>query len=174
MSYVAPPPGTTVEIRRTQAHSVQFAFERGVILASTIGWIIVYFPGTLDRLADPADPTSIRGLDTANVTYRELVDCDPAWVVSTWKRLEQAGFGLLKGLEALRIWKLAATIAQHHLDSGATQLITRAQWESWAGRPLTDDDLARLRTAIPHSTIPDAVGTIVSGLDERDTARAAQ
>ena len=171
MSYVTPRPGTAVEIRRPRPHSVQFTIERGVILAATVGWIIVYFPGTLDQFADPADPSSVRGLDTANVTYRELVDCDPAWVLGTWKRLEQAG--LLQGLEAVRIWELAATIAQHRLDSSVTQVITRAQWECWAGRPLTEDDFALLRKAVPHSTIPEVVAAIVSGFDERDAAGAA-
>lgn len=42
-------------------------------------------------------------------------------------------------------------------------LLTRAQLETWAGRPLTDDDLARLEKCIPGSSIPDAIATIAAG-----------
>lgn len=42
-------------------------------------------------------------------------------------------------------------------------LITRQQLDEWAGRPLLDDELDRLRGALPHSSIPDAIGTIVDG-----------
>ncbi|WP_194838622.1 hypothetical protein [Nocardia sp. XZ_19_369] len=45
------------------------------------------------------------------------------------------------------------------------QLITRAQAESWARRPLTNEDMDRLDTAIPHSSIPEAIATIVDGFD---------
>lgn len=43
--------------------------------------------------------------------------------------------------------------------------ITREQAESWAGRPLDDHDLNRLRKAIPHSSIPAAIEEIVAGFD---------
>lgn len=42
------------------------------------------------------------------------------------------------------------------------ELVTREQAESWAGRALSGDELERLSDAIPNSSIPDAVGTIVS------------
>lgn len=42
-------------------------------------------------------------------------------------------------------------------------LITRDQANEWAGgSPLTDAEYERLRLAIPHSSIPDAVETIVN------------
>jgi hypothetical protein len=44
--------------------------------------------------------------------------------------------------------------------------ITREQLEAWAGRALTDDEVHALDDAIPNSSIPDAVGTIVAGMDE--------
>ncbi|WP_329431028.1 hypothetical protein OG339_48585 (plasmid) [Streptosporangium sp. NBC_01495] len=43
-------------------------------------------------------------------------------------------------------------------------VLTREQLEEWAGRPLTDDDVALLDDCIPNSSIPDAVGDIVAGL----------
>jgi hypothetical protein len=46
------------------------------------------------------------------------------------------------------------------------KLITREQVESWAGRALSDDELERLSDAIPNSSIPDAVDTIVSSWDD--------
>lgn len=44
--------------------------------------------------------------------------------------------------------------------------ITRDQLEAWAGRTLTDDEVYALDDAIPNSSIPDAVGTIVAGMAE--------
>lgn len=46
------------------------------------------------------------------------------------------------------------------------ELITREQAESWAGRALSDDELERLSDAIPNSSIPDAVDTIVSSWED--------
>lgn len=45
-------------------------------------------------------------------------------------------------------------------------LLTRNQIEAWASRPLSDEDVARLGNAIPLSSIPDAVDTIVSSWDD--------
>jgi hypothetical protein len=39
--------------------------------------------------------------------------------------------------------------------------LSRGQLEAWAGRPLADDEITNLEDAIPHSSIPEAVGTIV-------------
>lgn len=41
------------------------------------------------------------------------------------------------------------------------ELISRGQAEEWAGVKLTDAELERLREAIPNSSIPDAIDTIV-------------
>lgn len=41
------------------------------------------------------------------------------------------------------------------------ELISRDQAEEWAGVKLTDAELERLREAIPNSSIPDAIDTIV-------------
>jgi len=38
--------------------------------------------------------------------------------------------------------------------------LTRGQLEEWAGRPLTDDQLDRLASSIPKSSIPDAINEI--------------
>jgi len=40
-------------------------------------------------------------------------------------------------------------------------LITRQQLDKWAGRHLRDDELDRLRKALPHSSLRDTVATIV-------------
>lgn len=45
-------------------------------------------------------------------------------------------------------------------------LLTRDQLEAWAGRPLSDEHVARLGNAIQYSTIPDAVGDIVCSWDD--------
>ena len=45
-------------------------------------------------------------------------------------------------------------------------LIDVNQASEWAGRPLDADDLDRLTTAIPHSSIPDAIATIVDSWDD--------
>lgn len=47
-----------------------------------------------------------------------------------------------------------------------TITLTRSQLETWAGRPLSDDDLDRLALAIVHSSIPDAINEIVAGFDD--------
>lgn len=46
-------------------------------------------------------------------------------------------------------------------ESTVTQLISRDQAEEWAGVRLTDEQLERLAAAIPNSSIPDAIATIV-------------
>jgi hypothetical protein len=166
-------PGTVVEIRRPQPHSVHIATERGVIIHGAMTWFVAYFPGDPQRPADPADPASIRVVATADVAnqivvYRDLADCDPAWVYGTWKHLSEAGTGLLHAPQVVRVWELAAKLAEHRLDADVVPLITREQLESWAGRPLTEDDLDRLDDAIPNSSIPEAIGEIVAGMDSRD------
>lgn len=42
--------------------------------------------------------------------------------------------------------------------------LTRDQLEAWAGRELSDEEVEALDTAIPQSSIPDAVRTIVESL----------
>ncbi|OLF08548.1 hypothetical protein BU204_34210 [Actinophytocola xanthii] len=143
--------------------------ERGVVIHSAMTWLVAYFPGDPGRLADPADPASIRVLRTADVTaYRDLADCDPAWVIGTWNHLDPEGPGLLQAPQATRVWELAARLAQHRLDTNAASLLTHAQLEHWAGRLLTEDDIDRLEDAIPHSSIPDAIAAIVDGMDSSD------
>ena len=140
MSYVAPPPGTAVEIQQAQTPGDHVMTERGVIIHSAMTWLVAYFPGAPERPADPSDPASIRVLRTADVaTYRDLADCDPAWVIGTWAHLDQVGPGLLQAPQATRVWELAARLGQHRLDD-----------------------------AIPHSSIPDAIAAIVDGMDSSD------
>lgn len=51
-------------------------------------------------------------------------------------------------------------------DSRPTITITREQLEAWAGRDLTDEEVADLDNAIPNSSIPEAVGEIAHALHE--------
>jgi hypothetical protein len=46
------------------------------------------------------------------------------------------------------------------------ELISHWQAEFWSGTTLTDSDLERLSLAIPHSSIPDAINTIVNSWDD--------
>lgn len=45
--------------------------------------------------------------------------------------------------------------------------LTRDQIECWVGRRLTDDEVDRLDDAIPHSSIPEAIGVIADSLRDR-------
>jgi hypothetical protein len=54
-----------------------------------------------------------------------------------------------------------------------TVTITREQVECWAGRPLSDDEIARLDECIPLSSIPDAVAGIVSSFEPDEDDEAA-
>lgn len=44
-------------------------------------------------------------------------------------------------------------------------VLSHDQLERWAGQPLSETDIDRLRAAIEHSSIPEAIGTIVSGFE---------
>lgn len=41
-------------------------------------------------------------------------------------------------------------------------LLDRDRLEQWAGRPLTDEEIARIGDVVAFSTVPEAIGTIVS------------
>ena len=47
-------------------------------------------------------------------------------------------------------------------DGRLTIEITRGQLECWARGPLTDEQEERLDDAVPHSSIPEAIDTIVN------------
>ncbi|MGW4720856.1 hypothetical protein [Nocardia sp. NPDC004260] len=55
-----------------------------------------------------------------------------------------------------------------HNDSTTRSLITREQAESWAGRALSDDEMDRLDDAIPNSSIPEAIATIIDSFQTAD------
>ena len=58
-------------------------------------------------------------------------------------------------------------LLQRALDAAAAQpLITDDQAAQWAGRPLTAEDIERLADAVQHSSIPEAIDTIVSSWDD--------
>lgn len=50
--------------------------------------------------------------------------------------------------------------------AAAPVLITADQASLWAGRPLGVDDMHRLADCIPHSSIPEAIDTIVCSWDD--------
>jgi len=169
MSYTAPQSGTAVEIRCTEQAGDRDT-EIGVIIHPGIGWLLAYFPGDLERPVVPGDPGTLRVVPTADVLgYHELVDCDPSWVLRSWNNLHQAGAGILQAHQAVRVWALSARVAQHRLATNPPPLITLTQAQAWAGRTLTDADLANLAQAIPDSSIPDALGEIIAGMDARNS-----
>lgn len=45
--------------------------------------------------------------------------------------------------------------------------ITRDQLEAWTRTRLSDEDIAALTAALPHSSVPDALGAIVASIRER-------
>jgi len=45
-------------------------------------------------------------------------------------------------------------------------MITRDQAEAWAGRRLSREELDRLAEALQHSSVPEAIGTIVSSWED--------
>jgi hypothetical protein len=57
------------------------------------------------------------------------------------------------------------TDTSSHEAATAPVLITADQAAQWAGRPLSVDDMHRLADCIPHSSIPDAIDTIVFSWD---------
>ena len=44
-------------------------------------------------------------------------------------------------------------------------IIDRYALEEWSGRSLSDDEVARLEKALPHSTLPDTIATIVDSFE---------
>ena len=44
--------------------------------------------------------------------------------------------------------------------------LTYEQLAAWAGRDLSEEEIERLDEAIPNSSIPDAINTIVASFDE--------
>lgn len=106
---VSPPTRNRRRDPAPQPHSVHVATERGVILHAALKWFVAYFPGDPQRLADPSDPGSIRVVGAADVAdaivaYRDLPDCDPAWVLGTWKQLREAGPGELQAPQVIGVW----------------------------------------------------------------------
>jgi hypothetical protein len=55
-------------------------------------------------------------------------------------------------------------------DDDIAVSFTRDQVNEWAGRRLTDDELARLEEALPNSTFPETVGLIVGSMEATDEA----
>lgn len=45
-----------------------------------------------------------------------------------------------------------------------TIAISRATLHDWVGRALTDEEVARIYSALPHSSVPEAVATIAANL----------
>lgn len=43
--------------------------------------------------------------------------------------------------------------------------ITRGQLEHWAGRQLTDTEVAQVQDALPNASVPEAIATIIDHLN---------
>lgn len=52
------------------------------------------------------------------------------------------------------------------LENGPGVMISRSALAAWTGRDLTDSEVERLSQAIPHSSIPDALGEVAGQFDE--------
>ena len=50
------------------------------------------------------------------------------------------------------------------INHPTTVTLTRDQLQEWAGRELTNDDIRRIADAIPNSSVPEAIATIVANL----------
>lgn len=74
--------------------------------------------------------------------------------------------GDIRDGEPVSVEDLAAHVRRYALEDGV--LLTCDQLAQWGGEPVTADLLARLRTAIPNSSIPDAISAIVGGLTDTD------
>lgn len=64
--------------------------------------------------------------------------------------------------------------AAHHRTQDAPRpgvTLTREQLEAWADRELTDDEVYEIDEAVPHSSIPEAIGVIADQFndDEEDS-----
>lgn len=82
---------------------------------------------------------------------------------------------------ALYIWRQSYAVGtgKYSIDDVASVapasrsdgvFLTREQLEAWTGYPLTDEEISRLDECIPHSSIPDAVSTIVDSLRDEWSA----
>jgi hypothetical protein len=52
--------------------------------------------------------------------------------------------------------------------------LSRGQLEAWAGRRLSEEEIERLGDAIPHSSIPQAIGQIVSAFCDHEETRTEE
>lgn len=73
--------------------------------------------------------------------------------------------------EPVSVEDMAAHVRRYALEDGV--LLTRDQLAQWGGESVTADLLARLRIAIPNSSIPDAISAIVGGLTDNNAALGA-
>jgi len=93
----------------------------------------------------------------------------PTWTTGLFGRPRRADWRNHALAAASQVCYLARRVAQlqHQIDAAdAAALISGAQADAWAGRPLTNDEIDRLSNCIPQSSIPDAVNTIVSSWDD--------
>lgn len=76
-----------------------------------------------------------------------------------------------RGEDSGDIWRITAaenvvTTRSARIVYPDDDLISIEQLNRWAGRQLSDDDLVRLRRAIPGSSVPDAINEILAGFDD--------
>jgi hypothetical protein len=155
--------------------------ELGLILHSTQTWVMAYVPGP--DLADPADPAAIRVIGLGKAARFEWLhelrtSVDEAWVIRVWEHLEQHGPGSLGSAPVVRKLQMAAEIASLRKELAEYQglgptpeqgvEVTREQLAEWTGLglALTDDHVTRLQEAMPHSSIPEAFGTMAEQFED--------
>jgi hypothetical protein len=145
-------PGTVIETTSPTSHGDA---RYGVVVASTSTHVVAYFPGTSTRFVAPSSASALRVVAATAVTrWCTFAECDPAWVVHTWDNLRPVREEL-HAPQAIALWELAAEVARTRHTLDYTSLISPGQWDCWAGRELSSDDLASLEEAIPNSSITD-------------------
>jgi len=164
---VPPPPAEDARMARAYAYLTEPLDEAGAgprLLRTGNGWCYVIqvelADGAVIQIGSDAGP-----LGTPKESGRTLE--------AVWYEVEEATAGEGRVIATASPENAAPLIrqilrlvdaAQHTADTSPLELISREQAEAWAGRALTNEMLAELAKAIPHSSIPDAISTIIESI----------
>lgn len=87
-------------------------------------------------------------------------DGEPLWASVTTQE-EAEGVAMRAAVNTGMVNLLSgADLAEHLTWSSGGVSLSRNQLTAWTGRELTVDELAELDEAVPHSSIPEAIGQI--------------
>ncbi|MFE5342594.1 hypothetical protein ACFQ80_20395 [Isoptericola sp. NPDC056578] len=123
---------------------------------------------------DPEELDAVRAAESRGVTVQldvheisAALDIDQVEVVTYHGEIDQVPVVQVDAPNGhrVRINLNDAPIYDGDPGTGAgVGLVSREQADTWAGRELTDDEWNALSIALPASSVPDAVGTIVDNL----------